>query len=165
MSIGIPIKLLHEAVAQVITVETKAGDLYRGILSSAEDNMNVQLRTVSYTRRDGKVSSLEHVFIRGSKIRFIVMPDMLENAPMFERLQALKEGKATARGLGRGRGFTPTIRGKPLLFYFPLRITKPIHHKKCPCLSIFYPITAGYSFMSIVLVDNLSRSRKRTRTR
>mmetsp|Transcript_4575 Transcript_4575/g.13829 ORF Transcript_4575/g.13829 Transcript_4575/m.13829 type:complete len:123 (+) Transcript_4575:419-787(+) len=108
MSIGIPIKLLHEAVSHVVTVETKAGDLYRGTLSSAEDNMNVQLRSVTYTRRDGKVTNLEHVFIRGSKVRFMVIPDMLENAPMFERLQALKEGKATARGLGRGRGFLPT---------------------------------------------------------
>eukprot|EP00190_Bangiopsis_sp_CCMP1999_P005066 CAMPEP_0198730352 /NCGR_PEP_ID=MMETSP1475-20131203/24179_1 /TAXON_ID= ORGANISM="Unidentified sp., Strain CCMP1999" /NCGR_SAMPLE_ID=MMETSP1475 /ASSEMBLY_ACC=CAM_ASM_001111 /LENGTH=175 /DNA_ID=CAMNT_0044493145 /DNA_START=94 /DNA_END=622 /DNA_ORIENTATION=- len=94
MSIGIPIKLLHEAVSHVVTVETKAGDLYRGTLSSAEDNMNVQLRSVTYTRRDGKVTNLEHVFIRGSKVRFMVIPDMLENAPMFERLQALKEGKA-----------------------------------------------------------------------
>mmetsp|Transcript_33887 Transcript_33887/g.133046 ORF Transcript_33887/g.133046 Transcript_33887/m.133046 type:complete len:128 (-) Transcript_33887:137-520(-) len=109
MSIGIPIKLLHEAVSHVVTLETKAGDLYRGKLASAEDNMNVQLRHATCTRRDGKVTTLEHVFIRGSKIRFMIFPDMLENAPMFERLKALKEGKATARGIGRGRGFGPSF--------------------------------------------------------
>jgi hypothetical protein len=30
MSIGIPIKLLHEAEQHVITVELKSGELYRG---------------------------------------------------------------------------------------------------------------------------------------
>ena len=63
--------------------------------------------------QDGKVSQLEHVFIRGSKVRcvhllrvgefclcrislnvtvdccrFMVIPDMLKNAPMFKRLEA-----------------------------------------------------------------------------
>ena len=26
---------------------------------------------------------MEHVFIRGSQIRFLLLPDMLKNAPMF----------------------------------------------------------------------------------
>ena len=112
MSIGIPIKLLHEASPHVITVETRNGDMYRGTLAAAEDNMNVQLRKVTMTRRDGKVTTLEHVFIRGSKVRFMVLPDVLSNAPMFKRSEALKEGKSVGRGrgLGRGRGFS--VRGK-----------------------------------------------------
>lgn len=67
--------------------------------------MNVQVRRVTLTRRDGKVSHLEHVFIRGSKVRFFVLPDILACAPMFKRVEALKEGRPLeARGLGRGRG-------------------------------------------------------------
>jgi hypothetical protein len=38
--------------------------------------------------QDGKVSQLEHVFIRGSRVRFMIIPDMLKNAPMFKRLEA-----------------------------------------------------------------------------
>lgn len=105
MSVGIPIKLLHEASPHVVTVELYVGDVYRGTLSAVEDNMNVQLKRVTLTRRDGKVSNLEHVFIRGSKIRFFILPDILASAPMFKRVDALKEGRPLeARGLGRGRG-------------------------------------------------------------
>lgn len=105
MSVGIPIKLLHEASPHVVTVEMKVGDLYRGTLLSVEDNMNVQLRKVTYTRRDGKVNHLDFVFLRGSKVRMFILPDILACAPMFKRLAALKEGEPVhARGLGRGRG-------------------------------------------------------------
>ncbi|GJD05935.1 Probable sucrose-phosphatase 1 [Galdieria sulphuraria] len=103
MSVGIPIKLLHEAISQTVTVETKSGDLYRGTLYDAEDNMNCQLKKVTCTGRDGKITPFEHVFLRGSKIRFFIVPDILANAPMFKRVEAIKEGK-TGRGLGLGRG-------------------------------------------------------------
>jgi hypothetical protein len=36
MSIGVPIKLLHEAENHVVTVELKNGELYRGYLTEAE---------------------------------------------------------------------------------------------------------------------------------
>ena len=46
MSIGIPIKLLHEAELHVVTVELKTGELYRGYLMEAEDTMNMRLDDV-----------------------------------------------------------------------------------------------------------------------
>ncbi|KAJ0008021.1 hypothetical protein Pint_29651 [Pistacia integerrima] len=54
-------------------------------------------------QQDGKVSQLEHVFIRGSKVRFMVIPDMLKNAPMFKLLDARIKGKSSSIGVGRGR--------------------------------------------------------------
>lgn len=63
--IGVPIKLMHEAEGHVVTVELKSGELYRGELHDAEDNWNCQLRDVTATARDGKVSQLDHVFVRG----------------------------------------------------------------------------------------------------
>lgn len=44
MSIGIPVKLLHEAEGHTVTIELKTGELYRGKLIEAEDNMNCQVR-------------------------------------------------------------------------------------------------------------------------
>jgi small nuclear ribonucleoprotein D3 len=44
---------------------------------TAEDNMNVQLRDINVTARDGKVHHLEQVYIRGSHVRYFVVPDML----------------------------------------------------------------------------------------
>lgn len=38
MSIGLPVKLLHEAQNHVITIEVKTGELYRGYLTEAEVN-------------------------------------------------------------------------------------------------------------------------------
>ncbi|XP_067861535.1 small nuclear ribonucleoprotein Sm D3 [Heptranchias perlo] len=42
MSIGVPIKVLHEAEGHVVTCETNTGEVYRGKLIEAEDNMNCQ---------------------------------------------------------------------------------------------------------------------------
>lgn len=96
MSIGVPIKVLHEAEGHVVTCETNTGEVYRGKLIEAEDNMNCQMTQVTVTYRDGHVAQLENVYIRGSKIRFLILPDMLKNAPMFKR----QGNKPTA---GRGK--------------------------------------------------------------
>merc|ERR1711890_102701 len=98
MSIGVPIKVLHEAEGHIITCETITGEVYRGKLIEAEDNMNCQMTAVQVTYRDGRVGQLENIYIRGSKIRFLILPDMLKNAPMFKDMMT------------RGRGGAP--RGK-----------------------------------------------------
>jgi len=84
--VGIPVKLLHEAEGHTVTVELKTGEMYRGQLHQAEDNWNCQLKDVTATGRDGKYSQLQIIYIRGSRIRFVVVPDMLKNAPMFKRI-------------------------------------------------------------------------------
>ena len=84
--------------------------------------MNMQLSNVTLTARDGRTSSLEQCFLRGSKIRFMVrrpnvatlspiprglrrplrlqvLPDMLKNAPMFKKVDPKHKGKG-AMGMG-----------------------------------------------------------------
>lgn len=104
MSIGVPIKILHEAEGHVVTCETNTGEVYRGKLVEAEDNMNCQFADVNVTYRDGKTGTLENVYIRGSKIRFLILPDMLKNAPMFKKVQG--------RGGGAGRGKSAILRAQ-----------------------------------------------------
>ncbi|MCJ1480144.1 hypothetical protein MMC06_000298 [Schaereria dolodes] len=41
--------------------------------------MNVQLKDITVTARDGRVSHLDQVYIRGSHVRFFIVPDMLRN--------------------------------------------------------------------------------------
>jgi len=113
-SIGVPIKVLHEAEGHIVTCETKTGEVYRGKLVEAEDNMNCQMTNITVTYRDGRVNQLENVYIRGSKVRFMILPDMLKNAPMFKRVQGRGGGAGAGRGKsailraqaarGRGRG-------------------------------------------------------------
>ncbi|SCW04155.1 LAFE_0H07294g1_1 [Lachancea fermentati] len=82
---SIPIKLLNEAQGHVVSLELTTGETYRGKLADNEDNMNVQLRDVTVTGRDGTVTHADHIFVRGSHVRFFVVPDILKNAPMFKQ--------------------------------------------------------------------------------
>lgn len=122
MSVGIPIKVLHDAEGHVVTLETVSGEVFRGKLVEAEDNMNVHMCDLIMTSRDGRTSNLQQVYIRGSKIRyvfvktycffrFLILPDMLKNSPMLKRPQG-------AKGLGTGRGKNAMLRagGKFLKF-------------------------------------------------
>ncbi|KAK9059867.1 hypothetical protein SSX86_020571 [Deinandra increscens subsp. villosa] len=111
-SLGIPVKLLHEAAGHIVTVELKSGEVYRGSMIECEDNWNCQLENITFTAKDGKVAQLEHVFIRGSKVRFMIIPDMLKNAPMFKRLEARIKGKGSALGVGRGRAVAMRARAQ-----------------------------------------------------
>ncbi|KAJ0538090.1 putative like-Sm (LSM) domain containing protein, LSm4/SmD1/SmD3 [Helianthus annuus] len=114
-SLGIPVKLLHEAAGHIVTVELKSGEVYRGSMIECEDNWNCQLENITSPlslNSDGKVAQLEHVFIRGSKVRFMIIPDMLKNAPMFKRLEARIKGKGSALGVGRGRAVAMRARAQ-----------------------------------------------------
>ncbi|KAK9236868.1 hypothetical protein V1525DRAFT_405603 [Lipomyces kononenkoae] len=97
-SIGIPIKLLNESQGHIVTLELTSGQTYRGKLIEVEDNMNCQLRDITVTARDGRVSHLDQVYIRGSHVRFFIVPDMLRNAPMFKSKTLKGKGVGLARG-------------------------------------------------------------------
>ncbi|CAH1449202.1 unnamed protein product [Lactuca virosa] len=50
-SLGIPVKLLHEAASHIVAVELKSGELYRGSLVKCEDNWNCQVENVTFTAK------------------------------------------------------------------------------------------------------------------
>lgn len=119
MSIGVPIKVLHEAEGHIITCETANGEVYRGKLIEAEDNMNSQLTEVTVTYRDGSTAQLQTIYVRGSQVRFMILPDMLKNAPMLKQQRGSTAGRGksailkaqVSRGRGRG-GFRGSFRGR-----------------------------------------------------
>ena len=110
------------------------GQVYCGKLIEAVDNMNFQMASITVTYRDGRVAQLENIYIRGSKIRFLILPgrslshscwcqflcfpssDMLTNAPMFKNMMTRGRGgapggksgilRAQAGAGGRGRGMS-----------------------------------------------------------
>jgi small nuclear ribonucleoprotein D3 len=92
--LGAPLQLLFEGEGHIITVELKNGDSYRGVLTEAEDTMNCQLKEVTLTNREGRVQRLEHVFLRGGTIKFIVLPDILKQAPILKRISQIRESKS-----------------------------------------------------------------------
>ena len=101
-NIGVPIKLLYEAEGMKVTVELKSGEIYRGLLLNAEDTMNMTLTDVVRTARNGKVSKLPTVYLRGSGVRFIALPDLLRNAPAFKKVANMKASMEAERASGGG---------------------------------------------------------------
>mmetsp|Transcript_21870 Transcript_21870/g.28302 ORF Transcript_21870/g.28302 Transcript_21870/m.28302 type:complete len:122 (+) Transcript_21870:142-507(+) len=82
--VGVPVKLLYEAEGMKVTVEMKNGQVYRGLLVSAEDTMNLTLTDAIQTKVNGQVSKLPSaVYLKGTYIRFIALPDLLKSAPLF----------------------------------------------------------------------------------
>ena len=65
--------------------------------------MNCQMTAVTVTYRDGRVAQLENIYIRGSKIRFLILPDMLKNAPMFKNMGRGRGAAAGTGGASRGK--------------------------------------------------------------
>lgn len=72
--------------------------------------MNCQMSDVNVTYRDGRTHQLDNVFIRGSKIRFMILPDMLKNAPMFKNIGRAQKG-AVGMGMGDNRDGRAAFRG------------------------------------------------------
>lgn len=70
--------------------------------------MNCQMSDITVTLRDGRTQTLENVFVRGSQVRFVILPDMLKNAPMFKNIGRAQKG---AQGMGLG-GTSAPVRGR-----------------------------------------------------
>mmetsp|Transcript_22052 Transcript_22052/g.27035 ORF Transcript_22052/g.27035 Transcript_22052/m.27035 type:complete len:111 (+) Transcript_22052:142-474(+) len=99
---GIPLKLLYEAEGMKVTVEMKNGEIYRGLLVNAEDTMNMTISDVVRTARNGHVTKIPTVYLRGSGVRFISLPELLKNAPVFKKVANLKKKAEEERGGGVG---------------------------------------------------------------
>ena len=65
----LPLSLLRAANGRPILIELKTGDTYNGLLSECDNWMNINLREVIHTSRDGnKFWKLATCFIRGAQI-------------------------------------------------------------------------------------------------
>ena len=75
-----------------------------------------------------QVSQLEQVFIRGSMIRFLIVPDMLKNAPMFKP-------KSGAKGLAAGAGKSAMMRAQSMcsVFHYHLHAIAITFKKNTNC--------------------------------
>ena len=71
--------------------------------------MNCQMQSITVTARDGRVTNVEQIFIRGSMIRFFILPDMLKNAPMFKAKTGVRGGGAKPMMRPPGRLWCPVF--------------------------------------------------------
>lgn len=98
--------------------------------------MNIQMREITVTSRDGRVSQLDQVYIRGSNVRFFIVPDMLKNAPMFKQVGP---GALKGRGIGLGRGRATVARAQGKSYK---------HSICCPFADIFFFFVSSFFLLS-----------------
>ena len=105
-----PYASLFNFLSHFLIFQMKNGEIYRGMLLSAEDTMNMTLSDVLRTARNGQISKLPSVYLRGSSIRFIALPDLLKNAPVFQKVTTMKrkmEKETQQRQEGKQRISSP----------------------------------------------------------
>lgn len=105
----LPLSLLKTAQNHPMLVELKNGETYNGNLVSCDNWMNINLKDVICTSRDGdKFWKMPECYIRGSTIKYLRLPD--------EVIDLVKEevvARGRGRGDGRGRGGPGRGRGGP----------------------------------------------------
>jgi len=108
--VGIPIVLLHDCEGAVISVETKKGEIIRGLLFEAEDMMNLYIKNAIVWNVHGVKRKVDQLYLRGREIMFIIIPSMLRHAPMFQRIKHWrKHGGAPPEGVGAAVGQAAAI--------------------------------------------------------
>ncbi|KAJ5513496.1 hypothetical protein N7463_003048 [Penicillium fimorum] len=101
------VRFLMKCANETVTVELKNGTILHGTIVSVSPQMNTSLRAVKMTPKGRDPVSLDTINIRGSTIRYYILPDSLpldtllvDDAPKPKN----KARKETDRGRGGGRG-------------------------------------------------------------
>ncbi|KAI4144561.1 MAG: hypothetical protein LQ340_006605 [Diploschistes diacapsis] len=110
------VRFLMKCTNETVTIELKNGTIVHGTIASVSPQMNTALRAVKMTLKGRDPIALESLNIRGSMIRYYILPDslpldrlLIDDAPK-PKNKARKEptdrgGRGGPRGRGgRGRG-------------------------------------------------------------
>ena len=109
---------------ETVTIELKNGTIVHGTITSVSPQMNTALRAVKMTTKNknspltpGETISLDTINIRGSTIRYYILPDslpldtlLIDDQPK-PKNKARKEGDPS-RGVARGGRGGPRGRGR-----------------------------------------------------
>merc|ERR1719188_1605739 len=98
-----------------MTVELKNGETYSGVLDSCDGFMNLHMRDIVCTSRDGeRFWKIPECHVRGNSIKYLRLPDevidMVKDEPT-TRKEIRQQFKARGRG-GRGGGGKGGGRGR-----------------------------------------------------
>ncbi|KAL8742376.1 MAG: hypothetical protein Q9190_005130 [Brigantiaea leucoxantha] len=107
-------RFLMKCANETVTIELKNGTILHGTITSVSPQMNTALRAVKMTPKGRDPISLDTINIRGSTIRFYILPDslpldtlLIDDAPKPKnkaRKEQADKGTRGGRGGGRGRG-------------------------------------------------------------
>lgn len=101
----LPLSLLKTAVGHPMLVELKNGETYNGHLQSCDNWMNVHLREVICTSKDGdRFWRMPQCYVRGNTIKYLRVPDEVVGLVQEETMKQRKEQRPQTTGRGGGRG-------------------------------------------------------------
>ncbi|GAB2279246.1 hypothetical protein Dimus_013894 [Dionaea muscipula] len=98
----LPLSLLKTAQGHPMLVELKNGETYNGHLVNCDTWMNIHLREVICTSKDGdRFWRMPECYIRGNTIKYLRVPD-----EVIDKVQEEAKSRSDRRppGVGRGRG-------------------------------------------------------------
>ncbi|KAG6295839.1 mRNA splicing protein smd1 [Claviceps purpurea] len=104
------VRFLMKCANETVTIELKNGTIVHGTISSISPQMNTALRNVKMTAKGQEPIPLDTMNVRGSTIRYFILPDslpldtlLIDDAPK-PKNKARKEAERSAGGVGGGRG-------------------------------------------------------------
>lgn len=112
------VRFLMKCANETVTIELKNGTIIHGTITSVSPQMNTALRTVKMTQRGRDPINLDTINLRGSTIRYYILPDslpldtlLIDDAPK-PKNKARKEVADKAGGARGGRGGRGGPRGR-----------------------------------------------------
>ncbi|CAN6466706.1 unnamed protein product [Victoria cruziana] len=101
----LPLSLLKTAQGHPMLVELKNGETYNGHLVNCDSWMNIHLREVICTSKDGdRFWRMPECYIRGNTIKYLRVPDEVIDKVQEETNKSRTDRKPPGVGRGRGRG-------------------------------------------------------------
>nr|XP_043610573.1 sm-like protein LSM4 [Erigeron canadensis] len=101
----LPLSLLKTAQGHPMLVELKNGETYNGHLVNCDTWMNIHLREVICTSKDGdRFWRMPECYIRGNTIKYLRVPDEVIDKVQDEKSRADRKPPVLGRGRGRGDG-------------------------------------------------------------
>ncbi|EPE06461.1 small nuclear ribonucleoprotein sm d1 [Ophiostoma piceae UAMH 11346] len=104
------VRFLMKCANETVTIELKNGTIVHGTIASVSPQMNTALRNVKMTPKGQDPISLDTMNLRGSTIRYFILPDSLpldtllvDDAPK-PKNKARKESDRTGGAGPPGRG-------------------------------------------------------------
>ncbi|XP_010421582.1 PREDICTED: sm-like protein LSM4 [Camelina sativa] len=99
----LPLSLLKTAQGHPMLVELKNGETYNGHLVNCDTWMNIHLREVICTSKDGdRFWRMPECYIRGNTIKYLRVPDAVIDKVQEEKTRTDRKPPGVGRGRGRG---------------------------------------------------------------
>lgn len=100
------VRFLMRLANETVVVELKNGTIVHGTVTGVDVAMNTHLKNVKVTLKHGNPVSMEHLTVRGSNIRYFILPDSLPlDTLLIDDTPVQRPPRETGlRPLARGRG-------------------------------------------------------------